>query len=153
MWFKEEPSQYSMGQTAQSLTCSIMEKLHKGLDECPRILLSWFRARNFAAAWFTRFTMKFSGIFSRPSFFASTFLHCKRKKTAYPRSGLACLSSMKGAQTVVSYVAQNNIGHTFTGFLTRFIQLRSCLLVRSSDVTCYIGYKVNFWLVLIITVL
>ena len=35
-----------MGQTAQSLTCSIMEKPHTGLDECPRILLSCFRARN-----------------------------------------------------------------------------------------------------------
>ena len=46
MWFEEEPSQFSMGQTAQSLTCSIMEKQHTGLDECPRILLSCFRARN-----------------------------------------------------------------------------------------------------------
>ena len=45
-WFKEESSQFSMGQTAQSLTCSIMEKPHTGLDECPRILLSCFRARN-----------------------------------------------------------------------------------------------------------
>ena len=34
------------GQTAQSLTCSIMEKPHTGLDECPRILLSCFKARN-----------------------------------------------------------------------------------------------------------
>ena len=42
----EEPSQFSMGQTALSLSCSIMEKLHTGLDECPRILLSCFRARN-----------------------------------------------------------------------------------------------------------
>ena len=46
--FKEEPSQYSMGQTAQSLTCSIMEKRQTGLDGCPRILLSCFRARNSA---------------------------------------------------------------------------------------------------------
>ena len=46
IWFKEEPSQFSMGQTAQSLTCSIMEKPHTGLGECPRILLSCFRARN-----------------------------------------------------------------------------------------------------------
>ena len=46
IWFKEEPSQFSMGQTAQSLTCSIMEKPHTGLDECPRILLSCFRAMN-----------------------------------------------------------------------------------------------------------
>ena len=30
----------------QSLTCSIIEKPHTGLDECPRILLSCFRARN-----------------------------------------------------------------------------------------------------------
>ena len=28
-----------MGQTALSLTCSIMEKLHTGLGDCPRILL------------------------------------------------------------------------------------------------------------------
>ena len=35
-----------MGQTAQSLTCSIMEKPHTGLDDCLRILLSCFRARN-----------------------------------------------------------------------------------------------------------
>ena len=44
----EEPSQFSMGQTAQSLPCSIMEKPHTGLDECPRILLASFRARNSA---------------------------------------------------------------------------------------------------------
>ena len=37
---------FSTGQTAQSLTCSFMEKPHTGLDECPRILLSCFRARN-----------------------------------------------------------------------------------------------------------
>ena len=46
IWFKEEPCQFSMGQTAQSLTCSIMEKPHTGFDECPRILPSSFRARN-----------------------------------------------------------------------------------------------------------
>ena len=46
IWFKEEPSQFSVGQTAESLTGSIMEKPHTGLDECPRILLSCFRARN-----------------------------------------------------------------------------------------------------------
>ena len=46
IWFKEEPSQFSMSQTAHSLTCSIMEKPHIGLDECLRILLSCFRARN-----------------------------------------------------------------------------------------------------------
>ena len=49
IWFKEEPSQFSMGQTAQSLTCSIRDKLHTGLDECPRIILSCFRARNSGA--------------------------------------------------------------------------------------------------------
>ena len=48
IWFKEEPSQLSVGQTAQSLTCSIMEKPHRGLDDCPRILLSCFSARNSA---------------------------------------------------------------------------------------------------------
>ena len=31
----EEPSQFSVGQTPQSLTCSIMEKPHTELDECP----------------------------------------------------------------------------------------------------------------------
>ena len=46
MWFKEEPSQFSIGQTAQGLTCFIMEKPQTGLDECPRILLSCFRAKN-----------------------------------------------------------------------------------------------------------
>ena len=46
IWLKEEPSQFSMAQTAQSLTCSITEKSHTGLDECPRILLWWFRANN-----------------------------------------------------------------------------------------------------------
>ena len=42
----EEPIQFSAGQTAQSLTCSITEKQHTGLDECPRILLSCGRASN-----------------------------------------------------------------------------------------------------------
>ena len=46
IWFKEEPSQFSIGQTAQSLTCSIMEK-HTWLDECLIILLMCFRARNY----------------------------------------------------------------------------------------------------------
>ena len=50
IWFKEEPSQFSMGQTAQSLTCSIVEKPQTGFDECPRILLSCFRARNSVCA-------------------------------------------------------------------------------------------------------
>ena len=34
MWFLEEPSLFSVGRTAQSLTCFIMEKPHTGLDEC-----------------------------------------------------------------------------------------------------------------------
>ena len=46
--FKEDPSQFSMGKTAQSLPCSIMEKPHTGFDECPRTQLSCFRARNSA---------------------------------------------------------------------------------------------------------
>ena len=45
----QDSSHFSVGQTAQSLTCSIMEKPHTGLDECPRILLSCFRARNSVA--------------------------------------------------------------------------------------------------------
>ena len=43
MWFQEEPSQLSVGQTAQSPTCSIMEKPQ--LDDCLKILLLCFRAR------------------------------------------------------------------------------------------------------------
>ena len=46
IWFKEEPSQFSMGQTTHSLTCSNVEKPHTRLDECPRILLPCFEARN-----------------------------------------------------------------------------------------------------------
>ena len=42
-WFLEEPSQFPVGQTAQSLTCSIMEKPHTGLDHCLNMLLSCFR--------------------------------------------------------------------------------------------------------------
>ena len=49
MWFTEEPSNLSMGQTAQSPTCSIMEKPHIGLDDCPRILLSCVIARKSAS--------------------------------------------------------------------------------------------------------
>ena len=45
MWFMEEPSQFSMGQTAQSLTCSIMEKPRTGLDGCLRMLQACFRKR------------------------------------------------------------------------------------------------------------
>ena len=52
MWFKEEPSQFSIGETAQSLTCPIMENPHTGVDECPRILLSCFRSRNSGGALF-----------------------------------------------------------------------------------------------------
>ena len=43
MWFMEEPSQFSMGQTAQSLACSIAEKPHAGLDDCLNMLLACFR--------------------------------------------------------------------------------------------------------------
>ena len=41
----EEPSQFSVGQTAQSLACSIMEKPHTGLDDCMRMLQACFRKR------------------------------------------------------------------------------------------------------------
>ena len=50
MWLKEEPNQFSMGQTAQtaqSLTCFIMEKPHTGLGNCRRILLPCLKVRNF----------------------------------------------------------------------------------------------------------
>ena len=42
MWFMElmeEPSKFSVGQTAQSLTCAIMEKSLAGLDDCLNMLL------------------------------------------------------------------------------------------------------------------
>ena len=45
MWFMEEPSQFSVGQTAQSLTCPRLEKPHTGLDDCLIMLLSCFRKR------------------------------------------------------------------------------------------------------------
>ena len=47
MWFQYEPSQFSVGQTAQSQACSIMEKPHTGtgLHDCLKILLLCFRAR------------------------------------------------------------------------------------------------------------
>ena len=45
MWFTEEPSQFSAGQTAQSLTCSMMEEPHTGLDDCLNMLLPCFRKR------------------------------------------------------------------------------------------------------------
>ena len=41
----EVPSQFSMGQTVKSLTCSIKEKPHTELDNCLRILLSCFREK------------------------------------------------------------------------------------------------------------
>ena len=45
MWFMEEPSQFPVGETAQSLDCSIMEKPHSGLDDCLRVLQACFRKR------------------------------------------------------------------------------------------------------------
>ena len=41
----EEPSQFSVGQAAQSLICSIMEKPQSGLDDCLRVLQACFRKR------------------------------------------------------------------------------------------------------------
>ena len=40
IWFKDEPSHFSMGQTVQSRTSSITEKPLTGLDGCLKILLS-----------------------------------------------------------------------------------------------------------------
>ena len=55
MWYVEQPSLFSVGQTALSITCSIMEKPHRGLHKCPRMLLSRFRKRmsgsGLAAPW------------------------------------------------------------------------------------------------------
>ena len=46
MWLIEEPSQFSVGQTTQSITCSILEIPHTGLDYClDMLLLSCFRKR------------------------------------------------------------------------------------------------------------
>ena len=41
----EGASQFSVGQTAQSLTCSIMEKPLTGLDDCLIVLQACFRKR------------------------------------------------------------------------------------------------------------
>ena len=45
MWFMEDPSHFSVGQTATSLNGFIVEKPHTGLDACLNILLSCFRKR------------------------------------------------------------------------------------------------------------
>ena len=45
MWFIEEPSQFSAGQTAQTITYSIKEKPHMGLYDCLRMLQACFRQR------------------------------------------------------------------------------------------------------------
>ena len=41
----EEASQFSAGQTAQIITCSIMDKPLTGLDDCLNMLLACFRKR------------------------------------------------------------------------------------------------------------
>ena len=46
----------------RSVTCSIMEKPHTGLDECPRILLSCFRARNSALCSTVGLELRLKGI-------------------------------------------------------------------------------------------
>ena len=50
MWFMVEPTQFSVGQTPHSLTCSIMEKPHTGLDDRPRMLQACFIRRIAAIA-------------------------------------------------------------------------------------------------------
>ena len=45
MYFMEEPIQFSVGQTAQSLTSSIMDISHTGSDDCLRILQACLRKR------------------------------------------------------------------------------------------------------------
>ena len=40
IWFMEDPSQFALGQTAKSVTCSINEKPLTGLSDCLKILLS-----------------------------------------------------------------------------------------------------------------
>ena len=41
----EEPSQFSVRQTAKILTCSIMDKPHTGLDDCLNMILACLRAK------------------------------------------------------------------------------------------------------------
>ena len=45
MWFMEEPSKFSMGETAQILICSLMEKRHTGSEDCLNMLLACFIKR------------------------------------------------------------------------------------------------------------
>ena len=45
MWLVEEPNQFPVGQTALSLTCSIMKKSRIGLDDYLRMLQACFRKR------------------------------------------------------------------------------------------------------------
>ena len=49
MWFTEEPSNFSMSQRAQNLTCSLMKKPHAWLEDCLNMLLSCFRKRRSGA--------------------------------------------------------------------------------------------------------
>ena len=66
MWFMEEPSQFSVGQTAQNLTCYIMEKPHTGLGDCLRMLQTCFRKRMSGdiaeGEWRVRISMSCSGL-------------------------------------------------------------------------------------------
>ena len=50
----EEPSQFFVSQTAQSVTCSIMEKPHAGFDDCPNMLMSCFIIRMSGRRWVKR---------------------------------------------------------------------------------------------------
>ena len=45
MWFMKEPSQFSVGKTAQRKTYPITEKPHSGLDDCLNMLLACLRQR------------------------------------------------------------------------------------------------------------
>ena len=54
MWFMEEPSQFSVGQTAKSLICSIMETPHTGTDDCLNMVLACLRKRMSAKVRVTR---------------------------------------------------------------------------------------------------
>ena len=62
--FMEEPSQFLVGHTAKSLTCSIMEQPHTGLDDCLNILLSCFRKKD--VCWYHNpFSIDVTGRLSR----------------------------------------------------------------------------------------
>ena len=99
IWFKEEPCQFSMSQTSQSLSCSIMEKPHTGLVEWPRILSLCFSAKNSAWQLDVRCAILILALCTclsvlAPTFYLSRNLHLP---FSFPSaSSLACKSVTRG---------------------------------------------------------